>query len=418
MNYFGIDDKVTEMGTRILKEIKPVFEKIEGIAEKNQQKMLYLFKKHRVSEMHLGTSTGYGYNDVGRETLEKIMADCMGAQDALIRHSFASGTHTLTVALFGVLRPSDTVLSVIGRPYDTITGVFGIDEKNDGSLADFGIKYDQVNLIDGEPDYNGIEQKLKEKFIKMAYIQRSRGYNKRKTLTINVIKKLCSVIKTVSPNTIIMVDNCYGEFVEPYEPCHVGADLCAGSLIKNPGGGIAPSGGYIAGRHDLIEKCAARMTCPGVGREVGATLGTNREMYMGLYSSPHIVCQALKTAIYSAALFSKLGFNVSPEYDEPRGDIIEYIELNTPQNMVNFCRGLQSGSPIDSFVNPEPWDMPGYNDKVIMAAGAFTGGSSIELSADGPMREPYGVWLQGGLNFESARVGIELAASNILKNKG
>lgn len=417
-NFFEIDEKLLEFDKKALDACKEQFARIEQITEYNQLKVLSAFINNGVSESAMAGSTGYGYDDRGRETLDKIMAECMGAEDALVRHSFASGTHTLTVALFGVLRPNDRVLSITGRPYDTITGVFGIDSVTDGSLADFGVEYNQVDLLpDGMPDIEGIKSELKSKKYKMAYIQRSRGYSTRPSYRIEDIEKMISAVREASPDTIVMVDNCYGEFVEIKEPCDVGADLIAGSLIKNPGGGIAPTGGYIAGRKDLVEKCAARMTCPGVGREIGATLGHSRELYLGLFSAPHVVGEAVKTAVYSAALFQLLGFEVTPEYNEIRGDIIQCVILGSAQGMIAFCQGMQSGAPVDSFVVPEPWDMPGYTDPVIMAAGAFTLGASIELSADGPLREPYAAWMQGGLNFHSAKAGVLLAAQKMLNCK-
>ncbi len=413
-NFFKIDEKLMEFDRRALESCKEKFAEIDDITEFNQLKVLSAFIKNGVSEATFSGSTGYGYDDRGREILERVMADCMGAEDALMRHSFVSGTHTLTVALFGILRPNDTVICLTGRPYDTITGVFGIDEVTDGSLADFGVKYSQVDLkADGTPDIDEIKRILKEKQPKMAYIQRSRGYSTRPSLTIEVIEKLCKAVREVSPQSIIMVDNCYGEFVERQEPCEVGADLVAGSLIKNPGGGIAPTGGYIAGKKKLIEKCAMRLTCPGVGREVGATLGHSRELYMGLFSAPHVVGEAVKTAVYASALFKSLGFAVTPEPTEKRGDIIQCVTLGSAEGLVAFCQGMQSGAPVDSFVVPEPWDMPGYTDPVVMAAGAFTLGASIELSADGPLREPYAAWMQGGLNFHSAKAGVLLAAQKM-----
>lgn len=416
MSFFEIDKRLQSLDKAALQNAERQFAEIERITEYNQQKVLAAFIRHRVSETDLGVSTGYGYGDSGRETLEHIMADCMGAEDALIRHSFASGTHTLAVALFGLLRPNDRVLSITGRPYDTITGVFGMDGPSDGSLAQFGVLYDEVPLTaEGHPDLKGIRAALSENFCAVAYIQRSRGYSTRPSLTIDEIEVLCKLVKEVSPDTVIMVDNCYGEFVEEKEPCDVGADLVAGSLIKNPGGGIAPSGGYIAGRKDLVERCAHRMTCSGVGREVGATLGHNRELFMGLFQAPHVVGEAMKTAVYTASLFSLLGFAVSPAVDEKRGDIIECITFGSREGMIAFCQGMQSGAPVDSYVVPEPWDMPGYDDPVIMAAGAFTGGASIELSADGPLREPYAAWMQGGINFHSAKMGVLLAAESMLK---
>ena len=303
-----------------------------------------------------------------------------------------------------------------GRPYDTITGVFGIDEKTDGSLADFGVEYNETALLpDGTPDKAAIKKELAANTYKMAYIQRSRGYSTRPSLTIEKIRELCDIVREVSPKSIIMVDNCYGEFTEKQEPCEVGADIIAGSLIKNPGGGIAPTGGYIAGRHELIEKCAYRLTCPGVGREAGATLGHSRELYMGLFSAPHVVGEAMKTAVFTSALFKALGFAVTPEPEDKRGDIIQCVTLGTAEGLIAFCRGMQSGAPVDAFVTPEPWDMPGYDDKIIMAAGAFTMGASIELSADGPLRPPYAAWMQGGLNFHSAHAGVLLAAQKMLE---
>ncbi len=413
-NFFNIDNSLLELDKKALCDCESVFKEIENTTEYNQLKVLKAFIENGVSESYFTHSTGYGYDDRGREILEKVMADCMGAEDSLMRHNFVSGTHTLTVALFGVLRPKDKVLVLTGRPYDTITGVFGIDEQTDGSLRDFGVEYAQVDLKpDGTPDIEAIKKALQSDSYKMAYIQRSRGYSIRPTLTIDDIEVLCKTVKEISPDTVIMVDNCYGEFVERKEPCEVGADLIAGSLIKNPGGGIASTGGYIAGRKDLIEKCSYRLTCAGVGREVGATLGHSRELYLGLFSAPHVVGEALKTAVYASALFGALGYEVSPKVTDKRGDIIQCVTLNSAENLIAFCQGMQSGAPVDAFVVPEPWDMPGYTDPVIMAAGAFTLGASIELSADGPLREPYAAWMQGGLNFHSAHAGVLLAAQKM-----
>ena len=415
-SFFNIDKPLLEKDALILEKCRKRFSEIDDITEYCQLKVLSAFIKNGVSEAAMAGSTGYGYDDRGREILERVMAQAMGAEDALMRHNFVSGTHTLTVALFGILRPGDKILSLTGRPYDTIIGVFGIDGKSDGSLADFGVEYRQAELLpDGTPDSARIKEMLKADKYKMAYIQRSRGYSTRPSLTAEDIEKLCKAVREVSPDSIIMVDNCYGEFTEKKEPCEVGADIVAGSLIKNPGGGIAPTGGYIAGRHDLVEKCAARLTCPGVGREVGATLWHSRELYMGLFAAPHVVGEAMKTAVYAAALFENLGFEVSPKSDEKRGDIIQCVTLGTKEGLVAFCQGMQSGAPVDSFVVPEPWDMPGYDDPVIMAAGAFTLGASIELSADGPLREPFAAWMQGGLNFHSARAGVLLAAQKMLE---
>ena len=414
--FFNINEKLLTLDNKIINETREQFGKIDEIAQYNQQKVLSAFINNRVSEAHLGISTGYGYDDIGRETLEKLWAECMGAEDSLIRHNFVSGTHTLTVALFGILRPNDKMLCLTGRPYDTLIGVLGIDKHVDGSLADFGVKYNQVELTaDGLPDEEAIREALRKDTYKMAYIQRSRGYSLRPSLSINAIERLCKIVKEISPETVIMVDNCYGEFVEKQEPTQVGADIIAGSLIKNPGGGIAPTGGYIAGKKELIEKCAFRLTAPGVGKEVGATLGHNRELYMGVFAAPHTVGEALKTAVYCAALFSKLGFRVTPTANEDRADIIQSVILGNRENLVAFCKGMQSGAPVDSFVSPEPWAMPGYDDEVIMAAGSFTLGASIELSADAPLREPFAAWMQGGLNFHSGQMGVLLAAQSMLE---
>ena len=414
-DFFSIDERLVALDKKALEMCRPVFDGIERIARYNQHKVLAAFINNGVSETHLGISTGYGYGDIGRDKLEEVFAEAMGAEDSLIRHNFVSGTHTLTVMLFGVLRPGDSMLSLTGRPYDTLIGVLGIDEPTDGSLADFGVNYNQVELDNnGEPDIEAIKAELKRKHYKVAYIQRSRGYSLRPSLTVEKIGEVCRAVKEVSPDSLILVDNCYGEFVEKQEPLSVGADLIAGSLIKNPGGGIAPTGGYIAGRHDLVELCGYRLTAPGVGREVGASLGHNRELYMGLFAAPHTVGEALKAAVYAAALFKLLGYEATPAFDAPRADIIESVLLRTPEALVAFCQGMQKGAPVDSFVVPEAWDMPGYDDKVIMAAGAFTLGASIELSADAPLREPFAAWLQGGLNFASAEAGILLAAQSML----
>ena len=414
-DFFEIDERLVKIGEEALEMARPVFKEIDKTTRYNQQKVLSAFIKNGVSESHLGISTGYGYGDRGRDTLEQVFADCVGAEDSLIRHNFVSGTHTLTVMLFGVLRPNDTVLCVTGRPYDTLIGVLGIDSDSDGSLAQFGIGFEQVDLDSkGEPDKTEIEKRLRAKNYKAVYIQRSRGYSLRPSLTVEKIGELVSLVKSICPDTLVLVDNCYGEFVQTSEPLSVGADLIAGSLIKNPGGGIAPTGGYIAGRHDLVEQCGYRLTAPGVGREVGASLGHNRELYMGLFAAPHTTGEALKSAVFAAALFNKLGFEATPSYDAKRADIIESVLLKTPEALIAFCQGMQKGAPVDSFVVPEPWDMPGYDSQVIMAAGAFTLGSSIELSADAPLREPFAAWLQGGLNFHSAEAGIMLAAQSMV----
>ncbi|OJU16245.1 MAG: hypothetical protein BGN88_00080 [Clostridiales bacterium 43-6] len=414
MNMFAIPSDILEMSNEAIRLCKDSFLKAEEITEYNQQKVLKAFIDERVSESHFAASTGYGYGDRGRETLERVFARIMGAEDALIRHSFVSGTHALTVALFGVLRPGDKVLAVTGKPYDTIQPVFGLSPAS-GSLKEFGVMYDEIILKNNHVDIPAMTEYLNNQTVKMVYIQRSRGYTLRPSLFVSQIGEIIKTVKATSPQTIVMVDNCYGEFVDTIEPTDVGADLMAGSLIKNPGGGIAPTGGYIAGRRDLVEMCANRMTTPGIGREVGATLGHSRELFMGLFHAPHVTGEAVKTAIYAAALFEKCGYDVAPKYTQPRGDIIQSVCLKEPNALIAFCQGIQSGAPVDAFVVPEPWDMPGYDSKVIMAAGAFTMGASIELSADAPLREPYAAFMQGGLNFHSSKAAILLAVKKLME---
>lgn len=412
--FFNIDEKILNASDKALEKAKDQFKIIDEITEYNQQKVLSAFIKHGVSESHFASTTGYGYGDRGRETLDKIWADVFGAEDALVRHNFTCGTHTLATALFGVLRPGDKMLAVTGTPYDTIHSVIGLSGEGMGSLKDFGILYDEVKMKNGRLDYEAIEKAVDDS-VTMVYIQRSRGYELRPSLLISEIEKVVKLAKSKNPNVIVMVDNCYGEFVQKLEPCDVGADLIAGSLIKNAGGGMARTGGYIAGRKDLVEKCAYRLTTPGLGKEVGATLGMNRELYMGLFYAPHTVGEALKSAVYISALYSGFGFDTTPAYDAERGDIVQSLGLGNEERLVAFCKGVQSGSPIDSFLSPEPWDMPGYDSKVVMAAGAFTMGSSIELSADAPIREPYYAWIQGGLTFHSAKLCALLAAQKMLE---
>lgn len=415
MSFFEFDEKTKELSKKALSLAKEQFKIIDEITEFNQQRVLKAFINHGVCESHFVSSTGYGYGDRGREVLDEVTAEIFGAEDALIRHSFASGTHTLAVMLFGVLRPGDTVLSVTGVPYDTIHSVIGLSGEGMGSLKDFGIEFEILDLLpDGTVDFNGLQEKLKNKSYKAVYIQRSRGYSLRPTLTSSEIKKIVDITK-LNSKAITVLDNCYGEFTEKVMPGEIGVDVFAGSLIKNPGGGIAKSGGYIAGKKDLIELCSYRMTTPGIGREVGATLGNTRDIFMGLFSAPHVTGEALKTAVFTAALFEIMGYEVSPKFNETRADIIQSIKLEKSEKLVAFCQGLQSGSAIDSFVVPEPWAMPGYDSDVIMAAGAFTNGSSIELSADAPLREPFAVWLQGGLNFHSAKIGVQLGAERVLQ---
>ena len=427
--YFHIDPAIERAADRALSEAQEAFSRIDANTDYNQQKMLAAFLKNRVSESHFAASTGYGYDDRGRETLDRVFADALGAEDALVRHNFVSGTHALTVALFGVLRPGDTMLSVTGTPYDTLQGVIGrgkdgtlIDDAFEpgvcsGSLKEFGIHYREVPLSeDGTPDLPAIEAALRgNPQVRMVYLQRSRGYSLRPSLFVEQISEIAALAHKLAPSCIVMVDNCYGEFVEREEPVSRGADLMAGSLIKNPGGGVAPTGGYIAGRRDLVEQCAYRLTTPGLGREVGCTLGNNRELFMGAFHTPHVTGEALKTAVFAAALFSQFGYDVTPRWDEPRADIIQTVLLRNEQALVAFCQGMQKGAPVDSFVTPEPWDMPGYDSQVIMAAGAFTLGASIELSADAPLRAPWAAWMQGGLNFHSGRLGVMLGAQSMLE---
>lgn len=408
-DFFDISPRLLEIAGRCEAQCRPVFERIDETAAYNEARVLAAFGRHRISAAHLTGTTGYGYDDLGRDALDKVFADALGAEDALVRHSFVSGTHALTVALFGVLRTGDTMVAVTGAPYDTLEEVIGIRGEGNGSLKDFGVAYRQVDLTPGgEPDFPAIQAAVKG--AKLAHIQRSRGYATRPSLTVEKIGEIVKAIRAVSPDTIIFVDNCYGEFVEKREPAAVGADLMVGSLIKNAGGGIAQTGGYIAGRRDLVELCGYRLTSPGIGREAGCSLDQNRSMYQGLFFAPSVTASAVKTATFASALFGALGFEATPRFDEPRTDIITSILLGSPERLCAFCAGIQKGSPIDAYVTPEPWAMPGYDDPVIMAAGAFTMGASIELSADGPLRPPYGVWLQGGLTWNTGRLGVLLAA--------
>jgi cystathionine beta-lyase family protein involved in aluminum resistance len=421
MPFFKIDKRLIEVSERAQQSAEKAFETIEKTTEYNQQKVLAAFIENRVSESHFVKTTGYGYGDRGRDVLDSVFAMSMGTEDALVRHSIVSGTHAITIALFGILRPGDILLAVTGSPYDTLEQVIGLDDSRGqhsdiGSLRDYGILYEQVELDEsGRPNLGLIADRVEQVKPKAVHIQRSRGYSVRPSLTVADIEKIVQAVRRKSPETIVFVDNCYGEFVERQEPTQIGADLMAGSLIKNPGGGIAENGGYICGRADLVEQCAYRMTTPGLGREVGASLGHNRSLYMGLFNAPHVVGEALKTAVYCAWLFSMLGYEVTPAPDEIRTDIIQAVKLGSPEAMVAFCQGIQRGAPVDSFVVPEPWDMPGYENQVIMAAGAFTMGASIELSADAPLREPYAAYMQGGLNYHSGKIGVLMAAQSMLE---
>lgn len=416
---FGISDKTLNLVSEAEESIKEQFKHIENICEINQLRVMKAFADNRVSDSHFVATTGYGYDDLGRDTLDRVYADIMGAEDALVRHNFISGTHTISTALFAVLRPNDILVSITGKPYDTLEEVIGIQgEAGNGSLKDFGVKYVQIDLKhDGTPDLEQIKFTLTHMNVKAITIQRSKGYGWRPTYSAKDIGALIEFVKEISPETICIVDNCYGEFVETEEPTAYGADLIAGSLIKNPGGGLAPTGGYIAGKQKYVELCAYRLTSVGIGKEAGASLGFNRQMYQGLFMAPHVVSQALKAAVLCSAVFEKLGFEVDPKPNEIRHDIIQSIKFGDPDKVTAFCQGIQKGAPVDSFVTPEPWDMPGYSSQVIMAAGAFVQGASIELSADAPIKPPYIAYMQGGLTYESAKLGIMVAADKMIRKE-
>ena len=414
-NEFNFDEKVIDFCFNKAAELEQQFRELDGITEYNQYKVLRAMQKNRLSESCFGVSTGYGYNDIGRDTLEKIYADVFGTELALVRPQIISGTHALTVALFGNLRYGDELLYVTGAPYDTLQGVIGCTREVKGSLSEHGIIYRQTDLLpDGSINYDGIAEKITDK-TRIAAIQRSKGYEYRPSLTVNEIEKIIKTIKAVKPDVICMVDNCYGEFTDTAEPSEAGADLTVGSLIKNPGGGLAPVGGYIVGKEEYVENAAYRLTSPGMGREVGPGLGVITSLIQGLFLAPGVVNASLKGAIFASAVFKELGFDVMPEPDEKRADIVQAIQMRTPEGVIAFCEGIQMGAAVDSFVKPEPWDMPGYDCEVIMAAGAFVQGSSIELSADAPMKEPYTVFMQGGLTWHHAKIGIMMTVNNLYK---
>lgn len=411
MEFFEFSPELVKLSEKAMEMCKPQFAELDRMADLNGQRVLKAFIDNKISDIHMKGTNGYGYGDDGRDKLDAVFAQILGAEDALVRHNFVNGTHALTTALFGILRPGDLLLSVTGEPYDTMQGV--ISGEGTGSLRDFGVRFAKVDLLpDGTPDYNGIRKAAGD--CRMAYIQRSRGYSLRPSLNVDTIGKICEAVRSVNKDCVIFTDNCYGELVEEREPLAVGADLIAGSLIKNLGGGIAETGGYIAGRADLVELCAFRLTTPGTGKEVGASLNQLRGMFLGIFHAPEAVCAALKTAVFAAALFQLMGYEAFPKYNEKRTDIIEALKLGGEKQLIAFCQGIQEGSPVDSFASPEPWDMPGYDSKVIMAAGAFTMGASIELSADAPLREPFAVWLQGGLTFPTGKAGIMTAAQHML----
>ena len=412
----GICDEVYDYCDNIIKSLHDRFEEIDKNAEYNQMKVIKAMQDNKVAEMHLSGTSGYGYNDDGRDTLEKVYSDIFKTEDALVRPQIICGTHALNVALSSNLRPGDELLSPVGKPYDTMDEIIGI-RPSKGSLAEYGITYAQVDLLEnGDFDYEGIKNAINDR-TKLVTIQRSKGYASRPTLSVERIGELISFIKDIKPDVICMVDNCYGEFVERIEPSEVGADMIVGSLIKNPGGGLAPCGGYIAGRKECVEQAAYRLSSPGLGKEVGATLGVNQSFYQGLFLSPVVVAGALKGAIFAANVYEKSGFVVRPNGTEPRYDIIQAVELGSAEGLLAFCKGIQAAAPVDSFVTPEPWPMPGYDSDVIMAAGAFVQGSSIELSADGPLKEPYSVFFQGGLTWYHAKLGIMMSVQKMYEKE-
>lgn len=410
----SFSDQIINVKKLAIEKVQPLFAIVDDISEKNTLRVLDIFRKYQVSDYHFRSSTGYAYNDAGRETLDLIWADICGAEKALVRTQFVSGTHALACVLFGIMRPGDELVSITGAPYDTMQTVIGYNSESPGSLREFGIVYDEVPLNNGRIDMCEVRKSIKPT-TKAVLIQRSRGYSMRMPLSIREIGEVCSEIKKLNPECICFVDNCYGEFVDVIEPTAVGADIIAGSFIKNAGGGLAPTGGYIAGRADLVEQAACRLTAPGIGSELGASLAGNRLMYQGIFMAPHVTAQAVKGAIFASSFFSLLGYKTSPDLLDKRSDIIQAIELGSPERMIAFCRGLQKYSPVDAHVRPEPSGMPGYSDAIIMAGGTFVQGSSIELSADGPIRAPYAVYLQGGLTFEHAVIGIMGAAEEVLK---
>ena len=416
MKFNDMKPQVFALAQEAENEIRSQFERIDRIAQLNTLKVMQAFQDNKVSDSCFAGTTGYGYDDVGREVLDKVYAQIFCTDAALVRIGFVNGTHALSAALFAMLKPGDTLLSATGLPYDTLRNAIGIEGDCHGSLKFYGINYAQVDLkADGSPDIGAIKKAAADKSVTAVLIQRSRGYGNRPAFSAEQIGEIARAVKEVDPSINVMVDNCYGEFTGEHEPTEYGVDLMAGSLIKNPGGGLAPTGGYVVGKAELVEKAAMRLTTPGIGGECGATLGNNRLLFQGLFMAPHIVAQALKTATFCSAMMSKIGFETSPAPDEVRSDIIQMVTLKSADNMKKFCKGIQSGAPVDSYVTPEPWQMPGYNCPVIMAAGAFVQGSSIELSADGPMKEPYIAYLQGGITYESGKLGIMMAVNEMLE---
>lgn len=411
---FGISNQVIELANKAEQSVQEQFKKIDQLCEINSLKVLNAFQKYHVSDMHFNSTTGYGYSDIGRDTIEKIFAEVLQTEDSLVRGQFISGTHALTVALFAFLRPNDIFLSISGKPYDTLDEVIGIVD-NPSSLKSYGVKYEQIDMINNDFDYKKIEERVAKNDIKLIEIQRSRGYSLRESITLDKIEKVIQVIRKVNQSVIIMADNCYGEMVNLIEPSQIGADVIVGSLIKNLGGGIAPNGAYIAGKKELVQLAAERLTAPGLGKEVGPTLGINKLILQGLYFAPHVVASSLKTAIFAGKLLEDLGYEANPTYHQERTDIVQTITFGDRDKLIRFCQGIQMGSPIDSDAIPEPWDMPGYTDQVIMAAGAFTQGSSIELSCDAPIRKPYIAFLQGGLTYEYGKLGVMKATQRLIE---
>ncbi len=411
---FGINEEIEKLCEKVEKEIKPEFEEIEKVCSYNSMKVLRAFQDNNIQDMHFGTTTGYGYGDIGRDTIEKVFAQILQAEDSLVRSQFISGTHALTVSLFAFLRPGDTLLSISGKPYDTLDEVIGIVD-NPSSLKSYGINFEKIELKDDDFDYEKIEERLAKDKVKLIEIQRSKGYSTRKSISIEKVEKVIKCIRKIDKDVIIMIDNCYCEFVGIKEPLEVGADIIVGSLIKNLGGGIAPNGAYVAGRKDLVNLAAERLTAPGEGKEVGPTLGINKYLLQGLFMAPSVVASSLKTAIFASKMLEELGYKTEPRYNEKRADIVQNIIFEDEGKLIKYCQGIQMGSPIDSNSIPEPWDMPGYTDKVIMAAGTFTQGSSIELSCDGPIRPPYIAYMQGGLTYEYGKLGVLKAIENLKK---
>ncbi|CEN89490.1 pyridoxal phosphate-dependent transferase; putative aluminium resistance [[Clostridium] sordellii] len=415
-NFYELDDEIFNLSNEVMDDIKGRFEELKEIREYNQYKVLKAMQESNLSDNHFNWTTGYGYNDIGREKIEEIYSKVFNTEDAIVRPIIVNGTHALTLCVQGIVRPGDEILSVTGKPYDTLEGVIGIREEK-GSLKEFGVTYNQVDFLEnGEVDLEGIKEKINDK-TKLVMIQRSKGYSWRKSLTISDIKEVIETVKSIKPEVIVMVDNCYGEFIETKEPTDVGADIMAGSLIKNPGGGLALTGGYIVGKKELVELISYRLTSPGIGKECGLTFGTSRTVLQGFFLAPYVVSQALMGAIFCSRMFEKLGYEVLPKYDDLRSDIIQCVRLNNAQEVIDFCQGVQAAAPVDSFVKPEPWAMPGYDSEVIMAAGAFIQGSSIELSADAPIKPPYNVYFQGGLTFDHSKMGTLKAYQYMKKNK-